>query len=451
MEGMSDPQQPDGGSVPPVPPVPPAPGADTAPEADAAPAADVPEATFDAEPEAPADPAPPAPPVPPIVNPYVQTPVAPGSPNPYVTPTQLPVSQVGNPFSNPTTPLPGPPLPGQPLPGQPGAALPPYAAQPAAPQPYPQAPAPGYAQQPQFGGGMPQAPGGVPPVPPVGPGAPAYAGYAPAPTPPVSTFNVLGLVALILGGIGLLIGLIPVIGLLGSLMALVGVILGIVGLLAKNKGKGLAIAGTIVSGLALLLSIAMTVAFFAAFAPLASDPWEPDESWIDEEPSYDPDIADVPEPTDDPDLDGVGPGSASEPYAIGETFRVADENGDRWEITVGEPLLDASGDVAAADEYNRLPPEGWQYAVVPLTYTYLGEGEESAWLDMYLYISGNDGREYPDAYVYEYTDLVMDAPDMVQGETGTWTTVFLVTPDVLPGAYLKVWAWYDEPVYIALD
>src|SRR5690606_19949239 len=126
-------------------------------------------------------------------------------------------------------------------------------------------------------------------------------------------------------GIGLLIGLVPFAGLVGSLMAIVGLVLGIIGITRKDRPKGLAVAGTAVSGFALVVSLAVTG--FTWWALASFDPC-PDSDWTSGSDGYDAAerdedgnwIAAVPETETDSDLGGAGPGSSTEPYAIDEVF-----------------------------------------------------------------------------------------------------------------------------------
>jgi len=78
--------------------------------------------------------------------------------------------------------------------------------------------------------------------------------------------NGLGVAALVLGLIAFVLAWIPIANYFGMFLALVGVVLGVVGLLIKNRSKGLSIAGTTVSGLALVLAILMAVVYATAFA-----------------------------------------------------------------------------------------------------------------------------------------------------------------------------------------
>ncbi|MDO5052184.1 MAG: hypothetical protein Q4E05_04735 [Pseudoclavibacter sp.] len=92
---------------------------------------------------------------------------------------------------------------------------------------------------------------------------PVYTGAA----QPSSTVNVMGIISLIVGGIGLLIALIPFIGMMAVIFGLAGVVLAILGLALKrfNAKKGLAIAGAIVSAIALIASIANPFLWAATF------------------------------------------------------------------------------------------------------------------------------------------------------------------------------------------
>lgn len=141
----------------------------------------------------------------------------------------------------------------------------PDASQPIAPaNPYAQpAPAPhGYgAPGPQGPGGYPQ--GGVPAY-----GAQPYVAqsYTPAgPNAGGSGLNVFGLISLIVGGLGVLL---MIVGGAAIFFGLVGVVLGVLGLvLAKYKPKkGLAIAGTIVSSVAVIGGIISLVIFSTLFS-----------------------------------------------------------------------------------------------------------------------------------------------------------------------------------------
>jgi hypothetical protein len=92
------------------------------------------------------------------------------------------------------------------------------------------------------------------------------------PQPPVSApapqkaGNGLGVAALVIGIIALVGAVIPFLNYGAWFLGLIGLILGIIGLVQKNKPKGTAAAGTIVSGVAIVLSIILAIVYTAGFA-----------------------------------------------------------------------------------------------------------------------------------------------------------------------------------------
>lgn len=319
-----------------------------------------------------------------------------------------------------------PPVP--PAPVEVAAPASPYAQQPA--NPYVQQPANPYAQQPAN----------------PNPYAPAPGSYAPAPAGP-SRLNVLGLVSLILGGFAFLLGVtfgwIPFVGFLPITLALVGLVLGIVGLIVKNKGKGLAIAGTIVSAVALLVSTIITVVMIVAFTTLQSytDDFDDLDDFGIEEPSItEPDGGDT----------GDGAGSIEQPAAIGDTITFTDSFGvDEWQVVVGEPTLDATAAVMAADEFNFEPEAGSQYVVVPLVYTYVGTESGFPFLGANPEFVGSDGAIYAVTYA-AYPDGLYDAPELTNGAQAPVNAVFEVPSSAVAGGVLTLTSIYGVSIYVAV-
>ena len=308
----------------------------------------------------------------------------------------------------------------------------PYAQQPAdpnapqAPNPYAQQPANPYVQQ-------------VP-----NPYAVAPGGYAPAPAGP-SRLNVLGLVSLILGGLAFLLGVtfgwIPFVGFLPILLAVVGLVLGVIGLVKnKNKGKGLAIAGTIVSGVALLVSALITIVMIGVVMSLQTLSDDFDDFGVDE-----PSITE----TDGTEA-GDGVGSIEQPAAIGDTITFTDySEADEWQVVVGDPTLDATADVLAADEFNLEPAAGSQYVVVPLTYTYVGTESGYPFLGASPEFVGSDGAIYPVTYA-TYPESLYDAPELTSGAQAPVNAVFEVPTAAVAGGLLKLSSIYGVDIYVAV-
>jgi hypothetical protein len=161
---------------------------------------------------------------------------------------QNPQSSSGGEFAAPggTGGSPTPPPPSFPSGGAQPFGNPSYGSQPPGGQPP-------YGGQPY--GGQPGYGGGQPPY-----GSPS-GGSGAGPTA-----NKFGLAALIVGGVSLILSFIPIVNYVSGVLALVGLVLGIVGLVIKNRPRGLAIAGVIVSALALVLSIVLAIVYTVGFA-----------------------------------------------------------------------------------------------------------------------------------------------------------------------------------------
>ncbi|WP_349863757.1 MmpS family transport accessory protein [Leifsonia sp. WHRI 6310E] len=100
------------------------------------------------------------------------------------------------------------------------------------------------------------------------PPAPDQQYAAPAPE---KSGSGLGIAALILGILALIGAFIPFLNYGAWVLGLIGLILGIVALVQKNKKKGTALTGTILSGVAIVLSIILSIVYTAAFASAVND------------------------------------------------------------------------------------------------------------------------------------------------------------------------------------
>lgn len=100
------------------------------------------------------------------------------------------------------------------------------------------------------------------------PPAPEQQYAAPA---PAKSGNGLGIAALVLGILALVGAFIPFLSYGAWFLGLIGLVLGIIGLVQKNKKKGTALTGTILSGVAIILSIILSIVYTAAFASAVND------------------------------------------------------------------------------------------------------------------------------------------------------------------------------------
>ncbi len=102
----------------------------------------------------------------------------------------------------------------------------------------------------------------VPPVPPQFPPPGPAAGPSGAGAPGT---NGWGLAALIVGAVALVGAVIPFVNYAVPVLAVVGIVLGIVALVLRGRRRGSAIAGLILSGVALVLSIVLAIVYTVVF------------------------------------------------------------------------------------------------------------------------------------------------------------------------------------------
>lgn len=89
------------------------------------------------------------------------------------------------------------------------------------------------------------------------------------PTGAPKSTSAMGITALVLGVIAFILSFIPIVNNFAIILGIVALVFGIVGIVAtkkngKKKGKGIAIAGTILSVVAIIVSFAMQAAFSSA-------------------------------------------------------------------------------------------------------------------------------------------------------------------------------------------
>lgn len=262
------------------------------------------------------------------------------------------------------------------------------------------------------------------------------------PAPKSSQTNALGIIAIVLGGIGFVLAFIPFVGVVGGFLAFVGLVLGVIGLFMKNKGKGTAIAGTAVSGLALILSIVMGLVYTAAFVSAVDDAVSVDDPVV-QEPAADGGEAPVAE--EEPAADSTL-GTRENPAPFGSTVVIDTFEGSVWEVTAAAPNLNATADVKAANQFNPDPAPGNQYAILPVTVTYVGEESGRPFDLSFTYVSPA-GQSYEGAFVAMDGQL-SDVAELYKDASGTGNVIIEIPAE---GAEQGTWGveyiFGDEPIF----
>ncbi|MBT2518080.1 hypothetical protein J7E29_11590 [Streptomyces sp. ISL-90] len=206
------------------------------------------------------------------------------------------------------------------------------------------------------------------------PTTPPYAALPGAPGPGSrSRMSGLGTASVVLGGVALLLSPVPLLNVLGAVGALVGVVLGVIALVQRDKRKLTAIIGVPVSALSLALSVLLIVVYAIAFNGWVDSLDDGYSLITEQEPVVFEPGSTVPAEA------GVGM-SPDNPAPFGSTVRFDNDPDESfaqgWEVTLDEPNLDATDEVAAAYPLSDLGP-GEQYASVPVTLTNLGSIRET--------------------------------------------------------------------------
>ncbi|NII51559.1 DUF4190 domain-containing protein [Frigoribacterium endophyticum] len=246
---------------------------------------------------------------------------------------------------------------------------------------------------PAGGYGAPQAPYGQPGQP--------YAPYGGQPSSPAGG-NGLAIASVVLGGVGLLLSIIV----FGGILGLVGLALGIVALLKKTGSRLLAIIGTALSGLAVLISVAVLVVGLVAAGSVRDSI---DESSGETGGSSSPDVAEPSEPTDDASEE-----ASSENAVFGDVWSYDD--GISVSVSAPQPFT-PSETAAGAD----------QAAAVVFTVTV--QNDTGANYDPIEAYSSVSSAGVEASQVFDSAQGLMGSPSTAvpAGQSATWQEVYSVS------------------------
>lgn len=277
------------------------------------------------------------------------------------------------------------------------------------------------------------------------PATPQAAPYAPAATPPVSPSPGKGLAitALILGIVALLGVAIPILNVFSAILAIVGLILGVIAL-TRASSKGLPLSGTIVSAVALLLSLVFIVVYISSFANVVNEVGN-DTSVVEEEPT---EQEAQPEP-EEPAAPEVG--TRENPAPLGTVIEVTEFGEVVYELTMGPSTLDATAAVLAENMFNEAPPAGFQYALVPVTVTYVGSESATPWFDLSIEFVSAAGTTHTesDSFAVGPAPSFIDINELFPGGTGTGNIVILIPSENAAAGTWAVSTIFGDPFFFA--
>ena len=254
--------------------------------------------------------------------------------------------------------------------------------------------------------------------------------------------NGLGLAALIIGIVALALAFIPAINLVAGFIGFVGLVLGVTAIFLKGKSRGVAIAGTVVSFIAIILGIIMSVVYATVFVAAFDNAIKSDSSISEPNAAV---AGDAPKEKLAADV-----GTRNNPAPFGSTITIEEFGTPTWEVTLGTSTLNATDQVKAANQFNADPEPGNAYAIFPATVKYIGSksGSPNFSLD-FTYVSA-DGRSYDGGFVTMDGQL-SDVADLYPDASAT-ANVIIEIPTTSPEA--GVWGVSyigGDPVFIAVQ
>src|SRR5690625_2103749 len=286
------------------------------------------------------------------------------------------------------------------------------------------------------------------------PSAPAPSNYQPYQAPPSQPQkNGVGLAALIVAIVGFIFACVPGALIIGWILLPVAFILSIVGLVRSGRKKGTSIAAMIVSVVGTIVGfvVFMTVvsdAFDEAFddafeitnSDLSADAGENGDGAIGiTEDSY------VHEASDGEISEDAPEGTRQSPLTVGET--VSNED---WEVTPGTPY-EASEEVLAENPFNSEPEEGFEFWILPLAATYVGEDSGRPGLEITVKFVSDEGHTFNtyDPGCGVIPDDLDDVDDIYNGATAEGNTCVAVHEGA--NGLWTVEALFGDPVFFQAD
>ncbi|GHD49556.1 hypothetical protein GCM10008097_22550 [Mycetocola manganoxydans] len=260
----------------------------------------------------------------------------------------------------------------------------------------------------------------------------------PPTAPPAKPGNGLGIAALVVGIFAFIGAFIPVVNFVTGVLAAVGIILGIIAITRKNKPKKAGVAGLIVSVVALILSVVLAISYTAGFVSAVDDALP--KSSVQESGD---EAAEA--PVEEAEADASAEvGTRENPAPIGTTIEMESMGSATYEVTLGAPTLDATDIVAAANQFNEAAPEGFQYAVVPVSVTYIGTETGTPWVDLQVSFVSAAGTTHSqaDSMAVAPSPLFMEINELYPDASGTGNIVIAIpTADAVKGT------WTVEPLF----
>jgi hypothetical protein len=265
---------------------------------------------------------------------------------------------------------------------------------------------------------------------------PPEGSYANPGTPAPPAKSALTLWALIVAIVAIVSAIIPGLSFVAWVPALVATILGIVGLATKRPGRGKALTAVILGPIALLVAIIVSVGTIA-------------DGISDALPSVDSKPGTEAEQPTEPEAAEIG--TRENPAPAGSTVVLSDNSGEIYEIVFGAATLDAGAVIAAENMFNDPADEGFQYILVPITFTYVGKETGTPWMDVSLAFVSAAGTTHDEASTFVVAPQpITDINELYPDATATGNLVLMVPSADIEKGTLTVSPLFGDNYFVAL-
>ncbi|MFD1505453.1 hypothetical protein FE374_02325 [Georgenia yuyongxinii] len=275
-----------------------------------------------------------------------------------------------------------------------------------------------------------------------------------APPPPYAAQRPgsgMAIAAFVIGIVALLLAWIPVINVIAIIGGIVAVVLGIISIRKVGRGeaggKGFAITGIVLAGLAIIGSILMNVVFGAVLNEVDKTVQRELESAsaVVEEQAADAEAAlDAEESAA---VDGAA-APAGDALPLGQSGQMGD-----YTVAVNAVNLNANEVMADANLFNSAPEH--QYVLLDISVVYNGDEEGDPWFDLLFTYGGSDGRQYDDTgCMATEPNSVVDVPTLTNGGAADYQVCLDVPAAATEGGELFVeetLSFDDNRVYWAVQ
>lgn len=226
--------------------------------------------------------------------------------------------------------------------------------------------------------------------------------------------NNLALAAFIVSIIGFVFACIPGALIVGWILLPIAFILAIVSLFMKGTGKGLGIAGLIIS---IVGTVVAVVVFLSVVATSFEDAFGGTESTV--EPSED--ASDEGDAAAEETPAAAVEGTRENPVTVGSTI-----SSDDWTVVVNSYTTDGNP-VVALEQYNEAAPAGSHYEIVNYTVTYTG-AESAMALEVGVDVVTTAGNVINSYDNFAILDDALGIDELFTGASATGSAAFIV-PD----------------------